>query len=290
MKTILKSFLLFAMAVVTACEPEYPQPYPTSDDKDIPSNNLSKTNILVVHASPNAEATSLQIDNVALADTELDFSEKFPAASSYSNAVTAGSRQIRVFTRDISVLGTRANLNGGANSSFFIIGRDSVTLSQRADRLRLIESVAESLPALPTGTPNTTHLRVLNFGLRKTTLANDQTGSGTTVSNIAIQVDDTSPTNVPTGGTVVLDSAFKAFPVTTAVSKAYAATSTFTALTLPGIDAASFVVDVINPSTGVAILDNVNLSLKAGKVYTLAFIGSDDPSEDAYQLLVITHR
>jgi len=290
MKTIVKSFLLFAMAVVTACEPDYPMPYPTSGDTDIPSNNLPKTNILVVHASPNAETTNLLIDNVELADSELDFSEKFPAATFYSNAVTAGARQVRVFTRDISVLSTRANLNGGANSSFFIIGRDSVTLSSRADRLRLIESVAESLPALPTGTPNTTHLRVLNFGLRKTTLANDQAGSGTTVSNIAVQVDDSSPTNVPTNGTVVLDSAYKTFPITTAVSKAYAATSTFTALTLPGIDATNFIVDVINPATGVVILDNVNLSLKAGKVYTLAFIGSDDPSEDAYQLYVITHR
>lgn len=290
LKNIISVIALILLTM--SCDPEYAVPTPASSHDPVTGKPIvfPKTNIMVVHASPNAATTlNLMADNVAIASTDMTVSQKFPA-SNYSNVLQAGSRQIRVLNGGTSVLSTRPLLNGSANNSFYVIGRSGVTLSSRADRLRLIEVIGESLPAVPTGTPNTAHVRFLNFGLLQTAALPNEAASGTSLGSISLQVDATS-LNSATG---FLLPTVTTFPATAANSRAYASTSvsTFTAFTVPAVGGAgnNYVLDVVNSTTGAVILDNVTINIVAGKVYTLAMIGSNDGAETAYTLLKVAHR
>lgn len=302
MKLKLYSLILLAIVAIS-CDPEYPTPTPASKHNPVTGKPVvfPTANVMAIHASPNAGAVTLSVDNVAVAGSSITFSEKFPAAGFYSNAVPAGSRQIRVVSGSTSVLSTRPFLNGGTNHSFFAIGRAGVTSGN--DRLRLIESLNESLPNIPTGTPNTVHVRLLNFGL---------VTSPNTVGSIALRIDNSSPTAAPsipgslpqftTNGTYFLASD-QTFPLPApasgqpdyrTIAKSYASTtSPFTALTVPVVGGSGndYIVDLVTTSNGNTVLDNVNLNLVAGRVYTLALIGSNvGGDEQPYQLLVIRHR
>jgi hypothetical protein len=281
--------------LAVSCDPEYPTPAPASGFDPVTGKPLvfPKTNILAVHASPNGATTvNLAADNVAITGSDLTFGQKFPASGVYSNAIQAGSRQIRVLSGTTSLLSTRPFLNGNANHSFYVIGRSGVTLSSRADRLRLIEILNESLPSLPTGTPNTAHVRFFNFGLVQTTALPNEPATGTTLSSISLQIDAASPITTPPPGGFFLGTT-ATFPASSGNSRAYASTTaTFTAFTVPNVGASGndYILDVVNSSSGAVILNDVSLKLVAGKVYTLAMIGSNDATEAPYQLLVVTHR
>jgi hypothetical protein len=292
MKINIKLLVILLGTVTIACEPEYPTPTPVSAHDPLTGKPrvAPKANIMAIHASPNAGTVNLAVDNATVAGTDLTFAQKFPSTGVYSNAIEAGSRQIRVQSGTTSLLSTRPFLNGSSNSSFFVIGRGGVTASSRADRLRLIELLNESIPALPTGTPNTAHVRFFNFGLIVPTPADAPTS--TTLSGISLQIDAASAITTPPGGGFFLSPA-ATFPASSANTRNYAATTTtFTAFTVPNVGAAGndFLLDVVKASDGTVVVNDIALNLVAGKVYTLALIGSDDPAEQAYQLLVITHR
>jgi hypothetical protein len=284
--------VVFLASIAISCEPEYPTPTPVSAHDPLTGKPRvsPKINIMAIHASPNAGTTNLAVDNSPVAGTDLNFGQKFPATGVYSNAIDAGSRQIRVRAGNTSLLSTRQLLNGSSNHSFYVIGRGGVTASTRADRLRLIELLNETLPAIPTGTPNTAHVRFYNFGLVTPTPADAPTT--TTLPGIAIRIDAASSvTTAPAGGFFLAPSA--TFPASAANTRNYAATTTaFTAFTVPAVGSAGndYLLDVVRANNGNVILNDIPLKLVAGKVYTLAMIGSDDPAEQAYQLLVIIHR
>jgi hypothetical protein len=294
MKNLIKILLIVALApIAISCEPEYPTPTPVSAHDPLTGKPrvLPKINVMAIHASPNAGTANLAVDNTPVAGTDLNFGQKFPAIPAiYSNAIDAGSRQIRVRAGNTSLLSTRQLLNGGTNHSFFVIGRGGVTATTRADRLRLIELLNETLPALPTGTPNTAHVRFFNFGLVTPTPADAPTT--TTLPGISLRIDAASPvTAAPAGGFFLAPSA--TFPASAANTRNYAATTTaFTAFTVPAVGSAGndYLIDVVRSNNGNVILNDVLVKLVAGRVYTLAMIGSDDPAEQAYQLLIITHR
>ena len=286
--------IVLPVLLLWSCEPEYPTPTPASSFDPITGKPLvfPKANIMAIHASPNGGTTvSLAVDNVPVTGSDITFGQKFPGTGVYSNVVQAGSRQIRVLSGTTSLLSSRPFLNGNTNHSFFIIGRSGVTLSTRADRLRLIEVLNESLPAVPPSTPNTAHVRFFNFGLRQTTAGPNDPATNTTLGSIALQIDASSPITTPPAGGFFL-STTATFPAPSGSSRAYAATTAaFTAFTVPNVGTDNtYILDVVNATTGAVILDNVSVTLRAGKVYTLAMIGSDDPAEASYQLLIITHR
>lgn len=294
MKKYITLVILIPALLSWSCEPEYPTPTPIGKNDPATGKRyvLPKANIMAIHASPNGSTTvNLAVDNVPVSGSDITFGQKFPGTGVYANVVEAGARQIRVLNGTTSLLSSRPFLNGNTNHSFFIIGRSGVTLSTRADRLRLIEVLNESLPAVPTGTPNTAHVRFFNFGLRQTTAPPDQPASNTTLGSIAIQIDNASPNTTPPSGGFFL-SPTATFPASSANSRAYATTtSAFTAFTMPGVGVDhEYLVDIVNANTGAVIVNDVTLRIRSGKVYTLAFIGSDDPSEASYRLLVITHR
>ncbi|GEM_PF-4004715 len=283
--------ILLAFAVIS-CDPEYPTPTPASTLNPVTGKpaGFPNANIMAIHASPNAGAVTLSVDNSAVDGSSISFGQKFPAAGVYSSAVPAGSRQIRVVSGTTSVLSTRPFLNGNTNHSFFAIGRAGITSSSRADRLRLIELSNESLPALPVGTPNTAHVRFFNFGLVTPTPADAPTT--TTLAGISLKIDAASPITAAPGGGFFLAPA-ATFPASAANTRAYAATTTtFTAFTVPAVGAGGndYLLDVVQSTNGNIILDDISIKLVAGKVYTIALIGSNVPEEQSYQLYVITHR
>ncbi|MFN3840412.1 MAG: hypothetical protein ACK4RF_06875, partial [Cyclobacteriaceae bacterium] len=234
MKNILSLVILAGLTL--SCDPEYPTPTPASGHDPVTGKDLvfPKANILAVHASPNGSTTvNLAADNVAIAGSDITFAQKFPGTGVYSNAVKAGSRQIRVLSGGTSLLSSRPFLNGNTNHSFYVIGRSGVTLSSRADRLRLIEILNESLPAVPTSTPNTAHVRFYNFGLLQTTAAPGDPATGTTLGSISLQIDAASPITSATGFFLAPTATF---PASSANSRAYAATTNaFTAFTVPTV-------------------------------------------------------
>lgn len=303
-KLTIKSLLVIVLALL-ACDPEYPTPYATNEYNSVTGN----AGFMFTNASPNSTTLSLAVDNVELEATEVAYGVKFPATTGYSSTIPAGSRNIRLLGADNASLGSvRSNINAGSTSSYFGIGRANVTDAARADRARLIEFLAESLPAIPTNTPNTTHVRLLNFGLTAAPVAPVTTGG--TLGSIVLRIDATSPTAAfavpatplaPTG-TYFLP-ADQAFPFPTVapaegqfdirgLAKSYATTtSPFTAHTVPTVGGAgnNFVVDVVR-TNGSVVLEDIALNLVAGRVYTLALIGSGVAGEAPYQLLVIRHR
>ncbi len=302
-KLTIKSLLVTVLALL-ACEPEYPTPYATNEYNSATGN----AGFMFTNASPNSTTLSLAVDNVELETTEVGFGVKFPAATGYSSTIPAGSRNIRLLAPDGTSLGSvRSNINANSTSSYFGIGRADVTLAARADRARLIEFLAESLPAIPTSTPNTAHVRLLNFGLTTAPVA--PATAGGTLGSIVLRIDPTSPTPAPpipvvtpaSTGTYFLASD-QVFPIPApaegtpdlrSLPKSYATTtSPFTALTVPTVGGAgnSYVVDVVTSSNGNIVMDDVALNLVAGRVYTLALIGSSVAEEGPYQLLVIRHR
>ena len=303
-KLTIKSLLVTVLALL-ACDPEYPTPYATNEYNSATGN----AGIMFTNASPNSTTLSLAVDNIELETTEVAFGVKFPATTGYSSTIPAGSRNIRLLAPDGTSLGSvRSTINANSTSSYFGIGRADVTLAARADRARLIEFLAESLPAVPTSTPNTAHVRLLNFGLTTAPVA--PATSGGTLGSIVLRIDATSPTPAPTipvvtpasTGTYFLPSD-QVFPIPAPVDgtvpdlrslpKSYASTtSPFTALTVPTVGGAgnSYVVDVVTSSNGNIVLDDVALNLVAGRVYTLALIGSSVGGEGPYQVLVIRHR
>lgn len=298
----IKGLLVMVLALL-ACEPEYPTPYPTNEYNSITGN----ANIMFTNASPNSNTLSLAVDNAEIEATEVAFGVKYPATTGYTTTIPAGSRNIRLLADGTSVASARSNINANTSISYFGIGRADVTTSARADRARLIEFLAESLPAVPTGTPNTAHVRLLNFGLTTAPVA--PATSGGTLGSIVLRIDATSPTAAPTipvatpasTGTYFLpsDQVFplaapaEGMPDLRSLPKSYASTtSPFTALTVPTVGGAgnNFIVDVVTSSNGNIVLDDVALNLVAGRVYTLALIGSSVAEEAPYQLLVIRHR
>jgi hypothetical protein len=306
-KILIKSLMVGVLALV-ACDPEYPTPYVTNEY----NSNTNYAGFMFVNLAQNTTALTMAVDNgEPLIASEVDYTERYPLTSGYnSNTIRAGARNIRIFQAGTSLVSTRSNLNAGANSSFYVIGRADVTNAQRSDRARLFESLGESLPAIPTSTPNTVHVRLMNFGL--TTAPIPPSTSGGTLGSIALRIDATSvnaaptiPATLPsftTNGTYFLPDA-QVFPIAApaastdpdwrTLAKSYAnATSPFTALTVPAVGGAGndYIVDVVTSSNGNVVIDNVALNLVAGRVYTLALIGSSVGSEQPYQLLVIRHR
>lgn len=299
----IKSLMIAAVALL-ACEPEYPTPAPTNEYNSATGN----ASIMFINASPNSTTLSLAIDNIELEASEVAFAVKYPATTGYATGIPSGSRNIRLLGADAASLASvRTILNANSTSSYYGIGRADVTTAARADRARLIEFVAESMPAIPTGTPNTVHVRLLNFGLTTAPVAPVTTGG--TLGSIALRIDAASPTAAPTipvlttapTGTYFLASD-QVFPIAApaegatdlrSIPKSYASTtSPFTALTVPTVGGAgnNYTVDVVTSSNGNTVLNDVALNLVAGRVYTLALVGSSVAGEAPYQLLVIRHR
>jgi len=310
MKT--KNLTIKALAIATlallACDPEYPTPAPTNKYNSATGN----ANIMFTNATVNGTTLSLAIDNTELAATETGFGVKYPATTGYASAVPSGSRNIRLLAADgaTSLASVRSLMNANATSSYFAIGRADVapTVTARADRPRLIEFLAESLPAVPVTSPNTAYVRLLNFGLTTPPVA--PATSGGTLGSIALRLDASSPTPAPTipvlttapTGTYILPSD-QVFPIPApaagatdlrSLPKSYASTtSPFTAFTIPAVGTGgnNYVVDVVTSSNGNVVIEDVALNLAAGRVYTLVLIGSSVPEESApYQLLVIRNR
>ena len=172
-KLTIKSLMIGALALL-ACEPEYPTPYVNNQY----NSTTTFTGFMLVNMSEGSTALTMAVDNeTPVAATEVDYTERYPVTSGYnSNTIRSGSRNIRVFQGGTSLVSTRSNLNGGASNSYYVIGRAAITSSLRSDRVRLFESLGESLPAVPTGTPNTAHVRLMNFGLTAQPVAPSNSG------------------------------------------------------------------------------------------------------------------
>jgi hypothetical protein len=293
---IIKSLVITAVALF-GCDPEYPMPVSTNPYSAV----TGFAGFMLVNVSQNSSPLTLSVDNgEKIVATEVEYTERYPASNGYNtNTIRAGSRNIRIIQADTSLVSLRSNLNSGSSNSYYVIGRANIpTTSTRGDRARLIESLGESLPAIPVGL-NTTHVRLLNFGLTASTLG-----------SIALRIDPTSPTAAPalpgptttaTTSTYLLP-ADQVFPIPApavgavdlrSIPKSYASTtSPFTSYTVPVVGGAgnNYVVDVVTSSNGNVVLDNVALNLVSGRVYTLALIGSNQGGEQPYQLLVIRHR
>lgn len=92
-----------------------------SCNKNDSSSNPSKTNVMVVHASPNAPAVDVRINNsVALTNVA------YPTNSSY-NSINSGSTNIKVSPTGTTNYVIDATVNFDANKYYSVFAIDSVT-------------------------------------------------------------------------------------------------------------------------------------------------------------------
>jgi hypothetical protein len=104
---------MFCMLGLTACKDD------TTNSVTPPTTATSK--VLVVHASPNAPAVDLLVDN-AIAGTNL----AFPNATAYLT-VNAGTRNVKVNVTGTSTTVINANLPLTANARYSVFAIDSVS-------------------------------------------------------------------------------------------------------------------------------------------------------------------
>lgn len=317
----LKNILsILALVILTmSCDPEYPTPTPSSGHDPVTGKPIvfPKINTMYFNASPNSPANlGIAVDNEPLSGVALSFGSKFPAAVGYNNTlVQAGFRQFRLLdaagdffnnSTDPAVYITQRStlsLNGGSFNSYFLIGRAGVTSGSTSLRLIGI-SDGSSLPTLPTGTPNTAHVRFLNFApggpevaiLVDAASANPAPGNSTaffitpaTVLPIPPPETVTPPASAPTQKTRKYNELSRVVPTTASATNSSSFTG-FSAFTMPAVGNIDYTVDVIqNNAAGTILVNDKPLTLRAGKVYTLVLVGSTTDAV-AYDLIVIEHR
>lgn len=90
-------------------------------DDDNPINPVDQSNVLVVHASPNAPAVDLLVDNSVVGS-----GLAFPGNTGYL-AVDAGSRNIKVNVSGTSTSVINANLDLASETNYSVFAVDSVS-------------------------------------------------------------------------------------------------------------------------------------------------------------------
>lgn len=110
-KTLLTGIVLAAMPILMI----------SCSDDDNPTNPTAKANVMVVHASPNAPAVDLLVDNV-VAGSGL----AFPSNTAYL-PVDAGSRNVKVNVAGTSTTVINADLPLTASTNYTVFAVDSVS-------------------------------------------------------------------------------------------------------------------------------------------------------------------
>ena len=110
-KTLLTGIVLAALPILMI----------SCSDDDNPTNPTAKANVMVVHASPNAPAVDLLVDNV-VAGSGL----AFPSNTAYL-PVDAGSRNVKVNVAGTSTTVINADLPLTASTNYTVFAVDSVS-------------------------------------------------------------------------------------------------------------------------------------------------------------------
>ena len=187
-----------------------------SDDDDM---EQLKSQVTVVHASPDAPAVDVRINNaVALTNVA------YPANSTY-NAVNAGATNIKVSPTGTTTYVIDANVNLEANTNYSVFAIDSVSKIKAA-------VVVDNLTAPATGKA---HVRFFHFSPNAPAV------------DIAV-----------TGGPVVFANR---------MFNDQASTATFANFT--PLDAGTYNLEVRLAGTETVVLALPNITLTAGKIYTV---------------------
>lgn len=110
-KTLLTGIVLAALPILMI----------SCSDDDNPTNPTAKANVMVVHASPNAPAVDLLVDN-AVAGSGL----AFPSNTAYL-PVDAGTRNVKVNVAGTSTTVINADLPLTASTNYTVFAVDSVS-------------------------------------------------------------------------------------------------------------------------------------------------------------------
>lgn len=201
----------FALAMITltlvSCDDD-------DDDMEVP-----KAQVMVVHASPNAPAVDVRINNtVALTNLA------YPTNSSYT-AVNAGNTNLKVSPAGTTTYVIDANVNLAANTNYSVFAIDSVTKIKAA-------VVTDNLAAPAAGKA---HVRFFHFSANAPAVDIAVAGGPVLFSNRSFndQVTNTS------------------------------------AINFTPVDAGSYTLEVRAAGTTPAILTIPNVTLTAGKIYTV---------------------
>ncbi|HRN27377.1 MAG: DUF4397 domain-containing protein [Ignavibacteriaceae bacterium] len=105
--------LIFGITFFTAC---------SDDDEVITPTPVSKSKVLVTHASPDAPGVDLLVDNV-VAGTNLTF----PNSTNYLE-VNSGTRNVKVNVTGTSTTALEANLNLAADKNYSVFAVNNVAM------------------------------------------------------------------------------------------------------------------------------------------------------------------
>ena len=210
----------------------------TNCDKD-DDNDSSRSNVMVVHASPNAPNVDVRINNsVALTNVA------YPTNSNYT-ALNSGTTNIKVSPTTTTTYVIDANVNLEANKSYSVFAIDSVSKIKAA-------VVSDDLTAPASGKA---HVRFFHFSANAPAV------------DIAV-----------TGGPVL-------FP--NRLFNDQSTTATYAAFT--PVDAGTYNLEVRAAGTNTVVLALPNVTLTAGKIYTVfakGFLGGVGTQALGAQIIV----
>jgi hypothetical protein len=190
-----------------------------SCDDDDDDMETQKAQVMVVHASPNAPAVDVRINNtVALTNLA------YPSNSSY-NAVNAGNTNLKISPTGTTTYVIDANVNLTANTNYSVFAIDSVSKIKAA-------VVSDNLATPATGK---SHIRFFHF----------------------------SP-NAP-----AVDIAVTGGPVLFANRSFNDQGNNTSTINFTPVDAGTYNLEVRAAGTTTAVLTIPNVSLTAGKIYTV---------------------
>lgn len=211
----------------------------TSCDEDEDDVETPKAQVMVVHASPNAPAVDVRINNtVALSNVA------YPSNSNY-NAVNAGATNLKISPTGTMTYVIDANVNLSANTNYSVFAIDSVAEIKAA-------VVTDNLTAPAAGKA---HVRFFHFSPNAPAVDVAVTGGPVLFSNRSFndQVTNTNAVN-------------------------------FTA-----VDAGTYNLEVRATGTTPAVLTIPNVSLSAGKIYTIfakGFLGGTNTQALGAQVIM----